>query len=624
MQSVESILNEYDESMHWLKRYFFKKYLKRVSDQQIIEQIGMSEMPKIAFVLSKKYGKGIELIPIKNDLILRVGKTNVANMSYLAVWLHFLTIEGQILHIEGNISVPAGLNETYAFYARVNGRKTTVRLQDCGLDPKLGNEVYEKRTVFFMDIPLKEHKYCIEFFNLVDGIECRHSRINSMRFSPVADCIKGQYCELSNWIIQIAGNQIVCHLSNLNEIIEYERNFQYELSLLGDEKVGWAIGLRNKYFELKVHKKKQIWLIMDRSNRADDNGEIIFKYMQKHKEIDTYFIISEKSKDYKRLQTIGNVVSLYSGEHYLLTLMADCVISSQCNGFVENPFWENAEYFRDLYHRPALIFLQHGIIKDDMSSTLNRFHTNLRGFVTSTEAEYRSILEYPYYFDRENIWLTGLPVLDELENKEQRYIIIAPTWRKNLMRQEWNEEKCEMVWIPGKDIKSSDYYRRYRELINDPALRKYCQKYSYKIAFKPHPLMEPYLGDITEGTDVELMGESISYREALGKGSLLVTDYSSIAFEFAYLGKSTLYYQFDRKDFLVSHTYGRGYFDYMRDGFGEVFYHKWKLIRCLISYMENGCAVKDKYRKRMQSLYPFHGGACERLYAKVRQITAGE
>lgn len=624
MQSVESILKELDHCSHWpgKKRLLYR--LKKIPDQEIMNQISMAEMSKILFVLRKKHHKEIELIPIENDLMLRVGTVNVGNMSYLAVYLHFLTIRNTVLHVEGNISIPAPLYPKSEFYAKVNGRKTRAIMYDGGLDLSLGGEIYEKRTAFRIEIPLTEPCLAIEFFHSVKGRECTFSRINSMRFSPVADEIKGQYCFLCGWIIQIAGNQILCHRADEREHEEYEMEYRSALKCLPIKNADWVINLRNQYFQRIGCRAKPLWLIMDRTDRADDNGEAFFKYMQQHKEVDTYFVIREQCKDFKRLQEIGNVVPLYSEKHFLLTLLAECVISSQCNGFVENPFWDNAKYFRDLYHRPHLIFLQHGVIKDDMSPTLNRFHTNLKGFVTSTVAEYQSILEYPYHYGEESIWLTGLPVFDSLQNNDRRYIVIAPTWRKELMVQQWKEERLEMVWIPKGNIESSDYYKRYRELIRDPELKKACRENAYTLVFKPHPLMEPYLGGIVEDTEVRYMGGEISYRDVLSMGSLMVTDYSSLAFEFAYLGKSTLYYPFDRKDFFASHTYRQGYFDYVRDGFGEVCNSKKELVGRIISYMENGCTVKDKYRERMQKLYPCHGGACSRIYEHIRQLTIGE
>jgi len=81
-----------------------------------------------------------------------------------------------------------------------------------------------------------------------------------------------------------------------------------------------------------------------------------------------------------------------------------------------------------------LYFLQHGIIKDDLSKYLNRFRTNISLFITSSEKEYKSILNSNYGYNENNIILTGLPRFDNLQrlhnliNKE-KIVLILPTWR---------------------------------------------------------------------------------------------------------------------------------------------------------------------------------------------------
>lgn len=59
-----------------------------------------------------------------------------------------------------------------------------------------------------------------------------------------------------------------------------------------------------------------------------------------------------------------------------------------------------------------------------------------------------------------------------------------------------------------------------------------------------------------------MVGKEKSYRDAFAEGSMMITDYSSVAFEFAYLRKPIVYYQFDKKAFFEKHTYRKGYFDY--------------------------------------------------------------
>ena len=614
---INIILSKYENTDFIFKNYYLRRMLKKFSDETIIEQIGMAEMPKIVFVLEKKYNQKANLIPIENDLMIQIGKTNVANMSYLAVYLHFMSVKNNKLHLEGNISLPANVMK-YSFHIKLNGKVIEVPLKKHNLDLKLGKEIYEKRDVFVIDVTLSETENKIEFFNDINGYECRYARINSMRFAPISDAINGQYCMWDGWVAQVSENFIKVDRTNCEKNRNYEADFEDGIKQKLGHKAEWVLELRREYWKYKEKKQKPLWIVMDRTDRADDNGEIFFKYMQKHPEIKTYFIIEEQCEDYQRLKGIGEVIPLYSKEHYLAALLADCVISSQCNGWVENPFWEKAEFFRDIYHKPQIIFLQHGVIKDDMSPTLNRYNTNFTGFVTSTKDEYESILKYPYFYSKKEVWCTGLPVFDELKNRRQKKILVMPTWRQGLMHQEWNEKKEIMEWVPNECIKDSEYYRRYYSLLHNKKLIAQCKQSGYKIAFKSHPLLEPYIKDIVDSEMLEWWGYEKSYKDAFAEGNILITDYSSVAFEFAYLRKPIVYYQFDEKNFFEKHTYRKGYFDYHKNGFGEVERYESRLIDRICKYIKEDCQLDNKYKERIEYAYnQFNRNACEEIYTKV-------
>ena len=100
----------------------------------------------------------------------------------------------------------------------------------------------------------------------------------------------------------------------------------------------------------------------------------------------------------------------------------------------------------------------------------------------------------------------------------------------------------------------------------------------------------------------------------------MITDYSSVAFDFAYLHKPIVYTQFDVEQFFSKH-YLKGYFDYVRDGFGEVEYDLDSTVDRIIEYMGNGCLLKDEYRKRIDTFFAFHDRqCCERVFAKIAEI----
>jgi CDP-glycerol glycerophosphotransferase (TagB/SpsB family) len=103
-----------------------------------------------------------------------------------------------------------------------------------------------------------------------------------------------------------------------------------------------------------------------------------------------------------------------------------------------------------------------------------------------------------------------------------------------------------------------------------------------------------------------LYPEEKCYREIIGEGSLLVTDYSSVSFDFAYLGKPLVYCQFDRSAFYSGdHTAREGYFDERCDGFGEVTETVEDTVDKIISYLESDCKPKEEYIKRKDAFFAF-------------------
>jgi CDP-glycerol glycerophosphotransferase (TagB/SpsB family) len=109
-----------------------------------------------------------------------------------------------------------------------------------------------------------------------------------------------------------------------------------------------------------------------------------------------------------------------------------------------------------------------------------------------------------------------------------------------------------------------------------------------------------------------------SIQETFARTALLVTDYSSAAFEAALIGRPVLYYQFDRREILREHIYTEGYFDYARDGFGEVTDDAGTLAALIRAYVADGCRMKPDYAARAEAFFAFRDGDnCRRNYEAV-------
>lgn len=100
----------------------------------------------------------------------------------------------------------------------------------------------------------------------------------------------------------------------------------------------------------------------------------------------------------------------------------------------------------------------------------------------------------------------------------------------------------------------------------------------------------------------------------------MVTDYSSVAFECAYIDRPIVYFQFDRDEFFAGdHVYTRGYFDYREHGFGPVAETEDQVLDAIQQALEG--REDPIYAQRRESFFAFRDGrCCERVYNAILEI----
>ena len=375
-------------------------------------------------------------------------------------------------------------------------------------------------------------------------------------------------------------------------------------------------------FKQKSTIKSNAWILMDRDNQADDNAEHLYRYIsENHPKQDIYFALKKTSSDWKRLEQDGfNLLEF--GSSAFESKLKDCakIISSHVDGYITHYFKDNSLLDKDY------VFLQHGITKDDLSGWLNT--KKIACFVTATNPEYHSIVDNTtaYKFGKKEVKLTGFPRYDRLlinNNTESKQILIMPTWRSSIVG----------TYISGTErtrnpnFMKTNYARHWHGFMNH-AILKELNDQGYQIVFAPHPSIQEYMDEFTVPDFIKIYSYSEGNIQSVFQNtSILITDYSSVAFDVAYLNKAILYYQFDYDEVFSSgnHTYQKGYFDYNRDGFGAVAYNETELLAVLKDLVDNQAKVPDLYQTRIDKTFQFRdSNNCERVYQAILDLDKPE
>uniref|UniRef100_UPI00388F38C8 CDP-glycerol glycerophosphotransferase family protein n=1 Tax=Methanobrevibacter sp. TaxID=66852 RepID=UPI00388F38C8 len=354
-------------------------------------------------------------------------------------------------------------------------------------------------------------------------------------------------------------------------------------------------------------KNKRIWFYMDRPDESDDNGLHLFKYAVKQDDgISRFFILSKKNNDYEEIKKIGKVIPYKSIRHRYLGLFVENIITSHPDNEIIYPFWGGYPYFAGLL-KSNNVFLQHGILKDNISPWLNKSNMNLSFFLVSSTKEFSSIFNYPYNYSKKVVQLKGLPRYDNLKNiKDKKQIIIMPSWRRNLTRKS------------HEYIQETEYFQRFNSLINNEKLIQKAKEHNYEIIFRPHPNVYNFIELYDENDYVKIDYDKTKFQVLFNNGSLMVTDFSSVAFDFAYLNKPVIYYQY-AQDYHFNRE--NSFYDYETMGFGEICKKEDEIVDLIIEYMENDCKIKEMYQKRIDEFFIFKDrNNCKRVHEAIKKI----
>jgi len=355
-------------------------------------------------------------------------------------------------------------------------------------------------------------------------------------------------------------------------------------------------------------KENDLWLIAERHDEARDNGYFFYKFlMQEHKNINSCYAIDEGAHDEKKIIELGGRhIRFGSLEHYCLYHKAHVLLSTHIYGYAPSrPICSRLDKYCN--KNKIRVFLQHGIIMNFHPADMYESN-NISLYICSAKREHDFLMKVNHY-PESVMCLSGMARYDDLlllNNKRQ--ILIMPTWRAYLSR------------LTEKEFVKSDYYLAFMKLINSREINELLSKYNYNLIFYPHYEMQKFIHLFHNTNDKVIIAQHDIYdvHELLRDSKILITDYSSVHFDFAYMKKPIIYYQFDVNEFYGEH-YTKGYYDFINDGFGPVYTNCNDVIEYLKNLIAGKMSMQDNYIYRVNQFYEYHDQRnSERIYKRIR------
>ena len=376
--------------------------------------------------------------------------------------------------------------------------------------------------------------------------------------------------------------------------------------------------------EHALNKYRDVWILMDRPDKADDNAEHLYRFLQQNNpEINIIFVLQKASSDWDRLSREGfRLLEPGSDELVLAVLNAKFRISSDAVAACMYPVP------RHLVNKGTskFIFLQHGVLMNDLSRWLNP--KDIAAIAVSSVDEEKDLVgeDSPYVYKRSQVLPVGLARFDHLRNlsnqtdpvKKNR-IVVMPTWRQHLRDTATRIESTEER---QKYLESTQFFTEWMKVLHSSRLRHLCEQQGVRITFIPHPALREIIRSVSFPKHVEVADLSKSSMQLiLSEAALFVTDYSSVAFDASFIGCPTIYYQFDRDEvFSGTHNFRVGYFDYKTHGLGPVVENSDDTIDTIYAYVNNTYDDSKYKERRMNTFINNDSNNCSRIVKAIRNV----
>lgn len=290
---------------------------------------------------------------------------------------------------------------------------------------------------------------------------------------------------------------------------------------------------------------KPIWLYYDRSEVGKDNAFYQFLHdMELDDGIDRYYVTDNEDilEEFRLRKLSSSIVRFSSDKHETLHVLASRLIVS----YLEKPNWcpfETVimERLVDMISYD-IVYLQHGVLHAHMPWKYSADRLFVDYEVISTQFE-RDSLTHTYGFREMQLIPSGMPRYDfiDIQCSRKKKILYAPTWRGYLL-----EATSSLQFSRLASFSTSDYWIEVSRFLGNPDFTQWLEKNDYILEIQLHPIFRVYESDFSKLLNPRIQ---LASNNDIVDYELVITDYSSLVFDFVYQRTPILYFVPDYNEF---------------------------------------------------------------------------
>lgn len=344
--------------------------------------------------------------------------------------------------------------------------------------------------------------------------------------------------------------------------------------------------------KLMIFKKDFILLFEKEASRYEESASVLYEKLIDMGYKNIYYIINKDNIKLKDIKEKYKKNILYKGtlKHIAYFFKCKKFIGTEALGHAMQLRVANKLVVDKIKSKKnKYVFLQHGVmymvsLSSDLRTGFKKLDMDLHKIVVSSEEEANHFVELGGY-DKEDLYICGLPKFDtavKYDNADK--IVIMPTWRR------WEANEASI------NYENTKYYKMIKRIVE-----AIPEKLHDKVIILPHPLM---LKEIKNNKEYKkyIPKNEFTYDDILKECKLLITDYSSIAYDAYFRGSNVIFYWEEKEECMKQYGEKAKLMLNEENAFADICYDKEQLSKVVEKnyYEKRNKANEKKYKKIVQ------------------------